>query len=326
VGSLDAAAEVAEGTDSYVYLGGRFVRGFAIAFLLVVAMLPPLVATLDLLVRLHRRGIALWPALRSYLSRLLVWGWAGLIAVAFSLAGLFPNGDDRPLSPDTAPAQDWPFWLLLAFCAISALGWFAARPRLIPRRPIEREEELAGHLATMIALSAVSVLVAATNPFALLFVLPSLHVWLWIPHVRERSAPVRLGLYALGFAGLLLLLISFAIRFDLGLDSPWYVATLFTVGYAPVALFVAFLGWGAAAGQALAILLGRYAPYPSVEERPERGPLREAVRRAELARRERRNRRSVQCEEADLSTGGDLTVSASDVDEHIGLGSRNDHV
>jgi hypothetical protein len=319
IGSLDKAAEVAQGTDSYLYLGGRLVRGFAIAFLLVVAMLPPLVATLDLLVRLRRRGIAVGAALRSYASRLVVWAWAGLLAVVFSVTGLFPNGDDRPLSPDSADAENWPIWLLLAFCALSAMGWLAVRPRLAPWRPVERSEELAGHVAVMLALSAVSILVAATNPFALLLVLPSLHAWLWIPHVRDSHVAARLALFAVGFAGIVLLLCSFAVRYDLGFDAPWYLATLFSTGYAPTALFIAFLAWAAAAGQALAILLGRYAPYPPPEERTEPGFVGAALRRLRAAR-------SAEEEEVDGRPGGELAVAPRHVHERIGLRRGHDHV
>jgi hypothetical protein len=102
-----------------------------------------------------------------------------------------------------------------------------------------------------------------TNAFSLVFVLPSLHAWLWAPHVRDGRLAYRIGLYATGFAGPVALVVSFAIRLDLGLDAPWYVATLFTVGYAPLTLFLVFLGWAPAAGQIGAILFGRYAPYPT---------------------------------------------------------------
>ena len=60
----------------------------------------------------------------------------------------------------------------------------------------------------------------ATNPFALVFLLPSLHVWLWLPQVRGAPIGVRLGVLALGFAGPALLLGSFALRFGLGWDAP----------------------------------------------------------------------------------------------------------
>ena len=291
VTSLDGAAEVARGTDSFVYLGGRFIRGLAIELVLFVALLPVLLTTLDLLVRLRRRGISLGPALRSYRSRALVWFWTGGLAALFTVAGAFPGGAPRPLSPDTEPAQSWPFAALVGLCVLSAAGWFLARIRLIPREPTERGDELAGHLAAMLALCVVALVLAVTNGFSLLFVLPSLHAWLWAPHVRDRNVVVRAGVYALGLAGPAFPIASFALRFDLGLDAPWYLASLFSVGYASTVLFLAFLAWGAAAGQVGAILFGRYAPYPSPGERPARGPFREAVRRTVLfARRTRRAR------------------------------------
>jgi hypothetical protein len=143
----------------------------------------------------------------------------------------------------------------------------------------------------MIALSVTAVLVAATSPYALLFLLPSLHAWLWAPHFRDARFPSRVLLYAAGFAGPLTLVIAYAVRLRLGFDAPWYLATLFTVGYAPVAQIAALLLWGAAAGQVGATLFGRYAPYPTEGERPVRGAVRESVRLTVLlARRVRRGR------------------------------------
>jgi hypothetical protein len=169
-------------------------------------------------------------------------------------------------------------------------GWCAARVGLVPRGPTERVDALAGRVVAMLALCVVAVGVAIVNPYTLLFVLPSLHLWLWAPHVRDRRAWLRLLLYATGFAGPVGLVAAFAVRLELGLDAPWYVATLFSVGYAPWTLFVLLLGWGAAAGQVGAVLFGRYAPYPSEDERPERGLVRESVRRAVLLGRRARRR------------------------------------
>ncbi len=80
-------------------------------------------------------------------------------------------------------------------------SWFVARDRLLPRRRVRPEEELAGHVAALLALGVVGLLVVATNPFALLFLLPSLHAWLWLPQVRARPLPARLGVLLVGFAG-----------------------------------------------------------------------------------------------------------------------------
>ena len=186
--SVDAAAEVASGTESFVYLGGRVLRGFAIQFFLVVALLPVLVATIDLWARLRRRELVLGAALRSYRSRLGVWLWAGGLAGLFAVVGLFPNGDGRPLPLDLDEAQHWPFAALAGLVALAGVGWLVARSRLVPRAPVERSDELAGHLAAMLVLCGIAVAVAVTNTYALLFVLPSLHAWLWAPHVRD-SAP-----------------------------------------------------------------------------------------------------------------------------------------
>ena len=311
IASLGSAAEVTRGTDSFVYLGGRYIRGFAIEFTLFVALLPVLLATIDLYARLRRRGVVLGPAVRSYRSRLLVWLWTGGFAALFTAVGIFPNGAPRPISPDTEPAQSWPFTALLGLVALSAVGWFLARIRLVPRGPVERSDELAGHLVAMLVLCGIGLALAATNAFSLVLVLPSLHAWLWAPHVRDRNPLLRAAVYLIGLAGPGLLIGSFALRFDLGLDAPWYVATLFSVGYASTTLFVAFLVWGAVAGQIGAILFGRYAPYPSPGEGPARGPFREAVRRTVLASRRVRRRRASAAGEEMLWPGGESEANGA---------------
>lgn len=291
LGSLDAAADVARGTESYVWVGTRVVRGWTIQFVLLAALLPFLAATIDLFARCRRRHIALRPALRTLASRLGVWIWAGMLLAFFTFAGLLPNGDPRPLAPDSEAAQDWPIMALVVLGCLSALGWIVARPRLVPTREVTRPEELGGHLAAMLGLGVVALVVAAQNPFALVFVLPSLHAWLWLPHASERGRPVALLVYAAGLLGPLLLLASFAFRFEMGLDALWYLVALVSVGYVSLPFVIAFLAWGAVAAQTGAVALGRYAPYPAAGERPRRGPIRESIRQAVLlGRRMRRGR------------------------------------
>jgi Zn-dependent M28 family amino/carboxypeptidase len=288
VAALDESAEVASGTQSYLYFGTRFLYGWTLQLVLVAALIPFLAATIDLFARCRRRRIAVRPALRSYLSRLAVWLWLGLVFALFVALGLLPSGEGVPIGPDTAAATDWPVAALAALLGISALAWLIARPRLTPTRSITRQEELGGHLAAMLVLSVIALVVTAVNPYSLLFLLPSLHAWLWLPQVRDRGHAALAAVYAIGFVGPLLLLASFAIRFGMGLDAIWYVIALTAVGYVPVPLVIAFLAWGAAAGQVGAVALGTYAPYPDVSERTS-GPLRETGRQAIL--RVRRSRR-----------------------------------
>ena len=61
------------------------------------------------------------------------------------------------------------------------VGWLVARERLLPRRPATAEETLAGHTVALLALGLLALLVVATNPFSLVFLLPSLYAWLWLP-------------------------------------------------------------------------------------------------------------------------------------------------
>jgi hypothetical protein len=168
------------------------------------------------------------------------------------------------------------------------VGWFVSRERLIPRRPVRSEEELAGHTAALLCLGALALVVAALNPFALVLLLPSLHVWLWLPNMQSAPRWTRAGVLALGFAGPALLVGSFATRYDLGWDAPWYLLELRAVGYLPFAVLPVVVAWLAGGAQLTALAAGRYAPYPSTAERPPRGPVREAIRRLVLAHRARR--------------------------------------
>jgi len=275
VDELEQGVSLARGPASYVFLGQRLVRGWAIEIVLVAMLLPFLAAAVDLFARCRRRRIRIAPALRSYRSRLGFWAWVGAIFLVFDAFGLW-GGDDGHAPSLTSVS--WPGGALLALVALAGAGWLVARSRLLPRREIRPEERLAGHSGALLALGVVGLLVAATNPFALLFVLPSLHAWLWLPQVQTRHPGLRAGVLLAGFLGPGYLVWSFATHYGLGWDAPWYIAELFAVGHAPLTLFVIGLAWLAAAGQLAALAAGRYAPYPAPQERPRRGPVRELIR------------------------------------------------
>jgi hypothetical protein len=119
--------------------------------------------------------------------------------------------------------------------------------------------------------------VALVKPYALVFVLPSLYAWLWLP-LHSRFWP-RVGIYLAGLlgpvAGLLLL------GHELGLgpaDTALYVAGLLTVGYVGVFTALLAIAWLAAAAQLAALSFGRYTPYAGGAEPPPPGPVRTGVR------------------------------------------------
>jgi peptidase M28-like protein len=288
LGTLDQGLEFAQGTSSYVYVGSRIIRGWAIELVLIAAVLPFLAAAIDLFARSRRRHIALAPALRSYRSRLGFWIWVALLFELFTLLGAWPDGSARPPSLTSTAAHDWPAAPLLGLGVLAALGWLVARDRLIPRRPVSPAEVLAGHTAAMLCLAVVALLVVATNPFALIFVLPSLHAWLWLPNIAPERRWTRAGVVATGYLGPALIVGSFAFRYGLGWDAPWYILELRALGYVPFAVVLVTVPWLAAAGQVAALAAGRYAPYPDASERPRLGPGRRALRRVVLGLRHRR--------------------------------------
>jgi Peptidase family M28 len=288
IGSLDLGLALAPSSPSYVWVGGRVVRGWAIELVLIALLIPFAVAVVDLYALCRRNRVPLAPAARALRSRLLFWLFAGIVFTCFRSLGAWPSGPPRPPNPATAVAERWPVLTLLGLLGVVALGWLLARGRLVVRRPVTAEEEVAGYTVGLLALLVVALLVTAVNPFALLFVLPMLHVWLWLPQIRIARAPVRLGLFLLGLAGPILLVAAIGWRFSLGFDAPWYLLELVGVGYVGLVGFAVVLAGAAAACQIATAAAGRYAPYPDAGERGPRGPVRALVRWIVLAFRDRR--------------------------------------
>jgi hypothetical protein len=288
LGSLDQGLNLPPSTGSYVWVGGRIVRGWALELVLIALLVPLIVVIVDLYALCRRQHVALGPAVRALRSRLAFWLFAGIVFTCFRLLGAWPSAPARPPDPGTRVAGDWPVLALLGLGAVLLFGWAFARQRLTARRPVTAEEELAGYTVALVALLVLALMVAATNAFALLFVLPALHLWLWLPQLRIARAPVRLGLFALGLIGPAIILLSLAWRYGLGFDAPWYLLELVGIGYiSPLAFFLALAGVAAAAQLAMNAA-GRYAPYPDASERGPRGPFRELVRALVLGARARR--------------------------------------
>jgi hypothetical protein len=288
VGSLDQGLELAQGTTTFVWAGQRFVRGWSIEVLLFTLLIPYLVAVVDLFAHCRRRRVPLLPAVRSLRSRIAVWLFAGAAFYVLGGLGAWPSGEARPPSPASRAAGDWPVLALMLLAAVSFAGWLVARQRLKVRRRASAEEQLAGETAALIALGIVALLVLATNPYALVFFVPALHTWLWLPQVRARNRFLALALLVAGLVGPMLIVLSLAIRFGLGLDAPWYLLELVSLGYVHVPAVAITLAGAACAAQLAAVTANRYAPYPDRDERPRLGPFRTLVRALVLSARARR--------------------------------------
>jgi hypothetical protein len=106
----------------------------------------------------------------------------------------------------------------------------------------------------------------------LIYLLPSLYAWLWLPQTHAAHPLVRFTLLAIGFTGPLILMLSFSTRFDLGFETPWYLLSLVAVGYVPWIAVLLGLVWLAIGAQLTALTAGRYGPYSSVRTGGPRAP------------------------------------------------------
>ena len=135
----------------------------------------------------RRWHVPLVPALRSYLRRLGFWVFVGIVFALFGLAGAWPGGDEAAINPASEAASHWPRLALALFALVVLAGWLVARARLVPEGPVAPEDEVAGMAVALLALAVVALVLIVTNPWGLLFVLPSAHAWLWLVQARGRG-------------------------------------------------------------------------------------------------------------------------------------------
>lgn len=275
VGSIDASVGAFRTPDS-LFLDDRVASGWTVRLTLVAAVAPFALGVLDLLVRIRRRRLPLIPAIRGMRARLIFWLYGGVLVGIGALTGLFPTGTSLPLPPYSPFIVDWPIAGLAVLGIAFALGWLASRRRLLPIAAPKPEERLAGYAVALAWLGLVAVVIAVAKPYALVFVLPSLYAWLWLP-LRTRFWE-RGAIYVLGLLGPVVGLLVLANELGLDLvDAPLYAVGLATVGYVSLGSVLLALAWAAAAAQLAALAFGRYAPYAGGVEPPPPGVIRSSI-------------------------------------------------
>ena len=267
--SLDGGIELAGGTAGYVYLGSRIIRGWAIEFVFIVALVPFLVGAVDFFARCRRRRLPLAGAWRALRTRVGFWLWCGFVVGRAALAGVFPRGSAIPPPPDSPAVTDWPVIGLMAVGALAVLGWLRARQRLVPAMPATADELLAGYAVALLSLGGVAVATALISPYGVVFVLPSLYAWLWLPQAGQRSGWIRDTLYGIGLAGPALAAVAVGTQLGLGVHTPLYLVSLMTLGFIPWATVLVLIAWAAVAAQLGVLTAGRYR---QVHRRPTAPP------------------------------------------------------
>ena len=276
--SLDRSLGGAYRTPDSLFFADRAASGWTVRLTLVLAVVPFALGLVDLIVRGRRRRLPFRPALRALRARLGVALVGGLLVGIGALVGVFPTGAPLPLAPFTDILDNPSLGGLILLASVFAVVWLLARRRLTPSRPSLPEERLAGLAIALAAIGTVAVVLALAKPYALVFVLPSLYAWLWLP--IERKLWQRVLLFAVGLAGPFAALVILGNELGISVvGAALYAVGLVTVGYVSLLSALLALVWLAAAAQVAALAFGRYAPYADGAEPPPPGAFRSAVRR-----------------------------------------------
>jgi hypothetical protein len=284
VDSLDSSVGPAFRTRDALFVADRTVWGWAVRLVLILLVVPITLGAIDLFARSRRRRLGFAPALRALRTRLAIWALAAVLLLLGSVTGAFPTGAELPLPPHTAVVSNPPLAAVILLSGVFALSWLVGRRRLVPVRRSSPDERLAGLLVAVLLLCTLSVALVVSRPYALVFVLPSLYAWPWIP--VERTTWRGVLLFGLGLLGPVIGLVTLANQVGVGVVRvPLYVAGLATVGYVSPGAVLAAVVWLATAAQVAAVAFGRYAPYASGAEPPPPGALRTAAGRLAGSRR-----------------------------------------
>jgi len=267
LGSLDASVGGAFRTPDSLFFGDRAASGWTVRLMLVLAVVPFALGVFDLIVRGRRRSLPFRPALRALRTRFGFALLAGALVWLGAFTGVFPTGAPLPLAPFTDVLSEPPVVGMMLLFGTFAIAWLLGRRRLVPFAAPSPEERLAGLAMALGALGLVALALALWKPYTLVFVLPSLYAWLWLP--LEGRLWRRLILFGLGLAGPILALLVLAHQLGVSvIGAVLYFAGLTTVGYVPLGAVVLLLAWFASAAQVAALAFGRYAPYAGGQAPP----------------------------------------------------------
>ena len=274
---LDVAPAIESGGAPDVFLGGRIIRGWLVQVALTALLAPVLACVLDLVARLRRRRLPLAPGMRALAWRASAW------LVALVVLWILTLAPGRLISPTESVPLPGRTGVTTAGLAITAglalLYWrFVTRPRLAPVRPVSGGERTAGLAAGLVGMMGAALLLAATNPFALIIVLPAAHAWLWLAPAARAGRRAMGLVWLVGLVGPVLVVAELWIGQGLGAQALRALVAMTASGYLSPAVSVCLALFAAAGCQLATLVLGRYAPAHTWTAGPEPAPL--ARRRA----------------------------------------------
>lgn len=203
VNALDAAGPLAR-PSAYLAYNGKDIPAWSLRLLVLALILPVLMAVVDGLARVRRRGRAVLPWVVWVLGAGVAFVLGDAVLLLARRVGLLAHAPGGPVvsglgSPHTGGV------IALAIAAVVILaGLLLVRPRLARlagagRLRTEEGADPGAGVAVALVLCAAVLLLWARNPFAALLLAPALHLWTWVgagaPALRR---PFKLALCLLG--------------------------------------------------------------------------------------------------------------------------------
>lgn len=252
LGTLDAVDSLQAAGKTYILTAHRAYRGWSLKVLIATLLLPVWLVVVDMLVRLrhtHNLPAAVGTVLRGLVAGLWIITSLWLVGAT----GLFPAASDLPPPAIGGAIGHWVG--LILWIALSSAGWILARGPDWQRRHVEGRDQavLAVSLAAICVLSAFAL---AVNPFAVIFAIPTLHVWIWLASRRVFGTQLTTAVWAAGAIGPFIAACIVANAAGVSGSAPWYWVELLRTRTFPASLSMLAACAGAAGGLAYLSAMG----------------------------------------------------------------------
>lgn len=276
--ALDGAGPVPS-PGSYLLIRGKLIPSWAIRLLSLALILPVLLLAVDGMARARRREHATAAWLLAVLSMAVPAAAALALVLLARVLGALPATPPGAVAPGVVPLGTEGVLVLVASGLVLA-GTAGLRHRLVALppgpggAPAWRNGTAAASLIAV--LCAVAVVMWLSNPFAVLLLVPALHLWPWaVDPELAWARPLRAVVWLLGLVGPALLLLGYALQLGFGpLGILWSGMLLIAGGHISALTLLEWCLLLGCAGAAAAAACGLAAAGVSGDAAPSiRGPL-----------------------------------------------------
>jgi Peptidase family M28 len=243
VDAIDGGSQVSAATP-YLLYSGKIVPGWAIRVLALALLVPVFLVTLDGVARVRRRRYRPGAGSSRALTHALPFMGAALVVVIARLTGILNAAPPGPVAGGEVPLGGGGIATIVVALAVLVGGlllirWLAPG-RLGATSATEPGPDPGHAIGTLALLCLVVLAIWVINPFAALFAVPAVHLWLWLLDPELRPHPVAAAmLLLLGLAPAMLLAVEYASTLSLSApQAVWNGVLLVAAGQIAPGLLV----------------------------------------------------------------------------------------